>query len=211
MSARETILGRLRGGVDPAMLDAEAARLLDTPERPVVDRATSIDAFLAQLERPKLGATYERVGAIADVPHAVRRYLDTQNLPPALYLPPNSTIAALDWSGFSIDSGCAPDQDAALAVARVGVAETGSLVLETAPDAPMLPNFLCLHHIILLAADRIVPHLEDAVLPGVQPRAHYWITGVSGTTDIEGQYVRGAHGPRFLHVILVGDIAPMDH
>jgi L-lactate dehydrogenase complex protein LldG len=84
-------------------------------------------------------------------------------------------------------------------------------VLETAPGAPMLPNFLCLHHIILLAADRIVPYLEDAVLPGAQPRAHYWITGVSGTTDIEGQYVRGAHGPRFLHVILVGDIAPIDH
>ena len=29
------------------------------------------------------------------------------------------------------------------------------------------------------------------------------ITGPSGTTDIEGSYVRGAHGPGFVHVILV--------
>ena len=30
------------------------------------------------------------------------------------------------------------------------------------------------------------------------------ITGASGTTDIEGSYVRGAHGPGFLHVVVVG-------
>ncbi len=44
----------------------------------------------------------------------------------------------------------------------------------------------------------------DGAPGGVVPRAHYWVTGVSGTTDIEGTYVRGAHGPRFLHVVLVG-------
>lgn len=205
MNARAAILGRLGGQVDPATLGAEAASRLDAPERPMVDRADLMGAFLTQLSRPKLGATFDRIGGYANVPHAVRRYLDAQNLAPALYLPPNPAVAALGWSGFSIDRSCAPDQMAALAIARLGVAETGSLVLETAPDAPMLPNFLCLHHIVLLAAEGIVPHLEDAILPGEQPRAHYWITGVSGTTDIEGQYVRGAHGPRFLHVIL------MDH
>lgn len=211
MNARGAILGRLGGEIDPATLDAEAALLLDTPERPMVDRADFIGAFLAQLSHPKLGATCDRIGAIADVPRAVRRYLDAQNLAPALYLPPAPAMTALDWRGFTIDRSCAPDQVAALALARIGVAETGSLVLETAPDAPMLPNFLCLHHIVLLAEERIVPHLEDAALPGPQPRAHYWITGVSGTTDIEGQYVRGAHGPRFLHVILISNTAPMDH
>ena len=30
------------------------------------------------------------------------------------------------------------------------------------------------------------------------------ITGPSGTTDIEGSYVRGAHGPGFLHIIITG-------
>lgn len=203
MSAREAILSRLGGEVDSAMLDAEAARLLADPERPSVDTDPTA-AFLAQLAQPRLGATAERIAALADMPDAIRRYLAAQDLAPALYLPPSRDLAALDWSGVEIDHVCAADQVAALAVARVGVAETGSLVLETAPEAPMLPNFLCLHHIVLLSAEAIVPHLEDAVFSGAQPRAHYWVTGVSGTTDIEGQYVRGAHGPRYLHVVLIG-------
>jgi L-lactate dehydrogenase complex protein LldG len=31
------------------------------------------------------------------------------------------------------------------------------------------------------------------------------VTGASGTTDIEGRYVRGAHGPGYLHVVIAGD------
>jgi L-lactate dehydrogenase complex protein LldG len=33
------------------------------------------------------------------------------------------------------------------------------------------------------------------------------ITGASGTTDIEGSLVKGAHGPRDLHIVLVDDAA----
>lgn len=202
MSARETILRQL-GAAASSMLDADAARLLDTPERPAIDALDPIDAFLAKLALPSLCASHDRVGTMGAVPGAVRRYLEAHGLNPVIHLPPSPALDALDWSELAIDRNCAPDQAVALAIARVGVAETGSLVFETASDAPMLPNFLCLHHIVLLAAEGIVPHLEDATLPGPQPRAHYWITGVSGTTDIEGQYVRGAHGPRFLHVILI--------
>ncbi|HHW62801.1 MAG TPA: LUD domain-containing protein, partial [Rhodocyclaceae bacterium] len=42
------------------------------------------------------------------------------------------------------------------------------------------------------------------------PRNVNIITGASGTTDIEGSLVLGAHGPRYLHVIIVdagGDAA----
>jgi L-lactate dehydrogenase complex protein LldG len=93
---------------------------------------------------------------------------------------------------------------AALALATAAVAETGSLVLDTAPTAPMLPNFLALHHLVVVRTETLVAHLEDVPAPTHWPRARYWVTGVSGTTDIEGQYVRGAHGPRFLHVVLLG-------
>ena len=37
-----------------------------------------------------------------------------------------------------------------------------------------------------------------------QPRNLSIVTGTSGTADIEAKNVRGAHGPRFMHLILVG-------
>ena len=62
-----------------------------------------------------------------------------------------------------------------------------------------------MHHIVAIAADRIVPHLEDyAARAGTDlPREVNGIIGSSGTTDIEGKLVKGAHGPEYLHVIIV--------
>ena len=154
---------------------------------------------------PSGSASHDAIATLADLPAAIARYLDAQGEARTLCLPPDPRLDRCDWSGFTLHDVAAPAETAALAIARRGIAETGSLVFETGPAAPMLPNFLALHHIVLLASRDIAPYLEDAPLPGPHPRAHYWITGVSGTTDIEGTYVRGAHGPRFLHVILLRD------
>ncbi|QGP79556.1 LutC/YkgG family protein [Sphingobium sp. CAP-1] len=200
MSARETILARLKGAApDKAQADA----LLIAPERPAVDERALEAEFLARLALPSVSATHDLIDSLADLPAAIARYLEGQGEALTLCLPPDQRLTACDWSGFVLHDHAAPDERAVLAIARKGIAETGSLIFETSPHAPMLPNFLALHHIVLLAAADVAPHLEDAPLPGAQPRAHYWITGVSGTTDIEGTYVRGAHGPRFLHVILL--------
>lgn len=199
MSARDAILSRLGGTATPAAIDAEAAALLIAPERPTVDVDALDETFVAKLALPSVAATVDRIDRIEDLPDAIARYCADQGLQRTLCVPPDPRLAACDWSSFTLHDTAAPDEPAALAIARCGVAETGSLVFETAPEAPMLPNFLALHHIVLVPA--VVAHLEDAALTGTHPRAHYWVTGVSGTTDIEGTYVRGAHGPRFLHVI----------
>lgn len=199
MSARDAILARLTGSATPTAIDAEAAALLIAPERPSVDPAALEDTFLARLAVPSVAATSDAVASFADLPAAIARYCADQGLQRTLCIPPDPRLAACDWTGFTLHDTAAADEPAALAIARCGVAETGSLVFETAPEAPMLPNFLALHHIVVVP--RVVAYLEDAVLAGTHPRAHYWVTGVSGTTDIEGTYVRGAHGPRFLHVI----------
>lgn len=199
MSARAAILARLTGTATPSAIDAAAAALLTAPERPPVDPQALEETFLARLILPSVAATADRIATLADLPDAVARYCADQGLQRTLCAPPDPRMAAGDWSGFALHDTAAPDEPAALAFARCGVAETGSLVFETAPHAPMLPNFLALHHIVVVPM--VVPYLEDAVLAGTHPRAHYWVTGVSGTTDIEGTYVRGAHGPRFLHVI----------
>lgn len=200
MSARNAILARLKG---PTPVAAEAAALLDAPERPAVDASALESEFLARLALPSVNASHDRIASLADLPAAIARYLTEQKEPLTLCCPPDPCLAVCDWSAFTLHADAAPDEGATLAIARKGIAETGSLIFETSPVAPMLPNFLTLHHIVLLATGDIAAHLEDAPLPGPQPRAHYWITGVSGTTDIEGTYVRGAHGPRFLHVILL--------
>ena len=203
MSARAEILDKL-GTAAPPPGAAEA--LLADPVVPAVS-GDRVATFLTALALPASGATYERIGTVAEAPAAVAHYLAEQGLPPAVFLPDDPRLAA-DWSGFALSPAITPDEPAVIAWARLGIAETGSLVFETGPHAPMLPNFLGLHHIVLLPEAAIVAHLEDAALPGPQPRAHYWVTGVSGTTDIEGQYIRGAHGPRFLHVLLVGESEP---
>lgn len=203
MSARDTILRRL--GPRPAEDPSIAARaLLERPERPAIDPAALAEAFAERLAAPSVAATLARVPAPGDLPTAVAAYLDRQAPVPGLYIPPDPWLEALDWRDIARDPAPPVDGGAAIAVAVAAVAETGSLVLDTGPHAPMLPNFLALHHLVVVRAATLVAHLEDVPAPAAWPRARTWITGVSGTTDIEGQYVRGAHGPRFLHVLLVG-------
>jgi L-lactate dehydrogenase complex protein LldG len=101
----------------------------------------------------------------------------------------------------------APDEAVGVGLAEHGIAEGGTLVFRSGPDAPVLYDFLPLHHVVALRADTILAHLEDyAALADREPppRNLNLITGASGTTDIEGRYVRGAHGPGYLHVVIVG-------
>ena len=100
----------------------------------------------------------------------------------------------------------ASDEVAAIGMARWGIAETGSLVFHSGADTAVLANFLPLHHIVLLRKADLLAYLEDyATLVAGQPmpRNVNLITGASGTTDIEGSLVLGAHGPRYMHVVLV--------
>lgn len=205
MSARDAILARLGPAPAAADLAAEASALLAGKERERPAGPEDLVArFLTQLALPSVAATHARIGSLAELPGAVADYLAADGAAPALWLPPDARVTGLDWSGLTRLPECPIDDGTVLAFARAGVAETGSLVFETSPEAPMLPNFLALRHIVVLEVAGLVRWLEDAAPGGSVPRAHYWVTGVSGTTDIEGTYVRGAHGPRFLHVVLVG-------
>lgn len=213
MSARERVLAAVRRALSsprpaPEAIAAEAAALLEPAgaARPPLAAPTLAAAF--ESKAAALGTTLERVDAWEAVPRAARRYLDAHGLAPSLALQPAPELAALNWAGIATRRDVAPDEPAALGLALWGVAETGSLVVHSGPDAPILLSFLPLHHLVVLRERALLAHLEDyaARLEGTEPpRNAILITGPSGTTDIEGSYVRGAHGPGFLHVILVGE------
>ena len=209
--AREGILGAVRAGLGghraaAAAITAEAHALLEAPEliRPELVDPDLVTAFTARASAPAVGTTVERVAGLHELPDAVRRYLDRHSLVASIALQPASELRDLDWAGLETHASLAADEPVGVGIARWGIAETGSLVFHSGPDTPVLLAFLPLHHIVALRAGTILPHLEDyAALAAPAPRNANLITGASGTTDIEGSYVRGAHGPGFLHVVIV--------
>ncbi|VTZ21818.1 conserved hypothetical protein [Methylocella tundrae] len=212
-SMREAILGRIRNALDrepdAISIAASAKALLAEPEkgRPLLEEGDLGALFAARLASVKIGASADEITNLADAPAAARRYLDAQGLPPDIALQPDPALAQLDWRSFKLRPTIEADAIVAVGRALWGIAETGTLVFHSGPASPTLFSFLPLHHIVVIERSRILAYLEDYALR-VQneelPRNVNFITGASGTTDIEGALVKGAHGPRFLHVIIAG-------
>ena len=116
----------------------------------------------------------------------------------------------LDWSAFGELAPFDGDTTCAVNLARCGIAETGTLALTSGPDTPATLNFLPDQEIVVLEAGRIVSHLEDAWTllrqsDAFPHRVLNLVTGPSRTADIEQTIQLGAHGPRSLVILLVGD------
>ena len=211
--SREAILQAVRTALgdaarDPAAIAAEAQALLAQPEaiRPHLPAGDAVELFAERVISPKVNATLDRIPSLTALPEAVKRYLAAQSLPPTVALQPTPELSALDWAGIATHATMAADEPVGVGLARFGIAETGSLVFHSGPGTPILFNFLPLHHVVAVRASSILPYLDDwaaIVAREPAPRNVNLITGISGTTDIEGSYVRGAHGPRFLHVVIV--------
>lgn len=97
----------------------------------------------------------------------------------------------------------------AIAVAALGVAETGSVVMTASPECPSASHFLPSDHLIVLQAGHIVDYLEEVwerlqAAGQTMPRAVNLITGPSRTADVEQTMQLGAHGPRRVHLLLIG-------
>jgi L-lactate dehydrogenase complex protein LldG len=101
--------------------------------------------------------------------------------------------------------------DAGISTAQLAIAETGTLVLQSARERHRLLSLVPPVHIALLSADDICNSLLDVITllhrtqtsTDVVSHAITFITGPSRTSDIELTLTIGVHGPRTLHIIIL--------
>lgn len=218
MNDRDRVLSTIRRALGRGAASAERLRgvrerLTRPPANPVPARAQvshdrQVEMFAAMAA--EVASTVVRVPTSADVPAAVASYLVEHEPPPALVAAP-ALEGACDWAAAGLAprfANAGPEDQAAIVPAFAGVAETGTLVLLSAPDTPTGLNFLPDTHVVVLAARDIVGTYEEVwqrirALPTGMPRTVNMVTGPSRTGDIEQTIQLGAHGPRRLHIVIV--------
>jgi L-lactate dehydrogenase complex protein LldG len=222
MEARETILGSIGRalavtGSEAPRRQAVAERLRlhppgIVPARGQLSPRERIELFRRMLEAA--AGTAEQIPEAAEVPGAIAALLRAHNLPLALRCGADPRLAALPWErerALTVTRGPSSGNDAvALSHALAGIAESGTLLLASGPDNPTTLNFLPETHIVVLEAADIVGDYEAAWhrvrerFGDALPRTLNMITGPSRSADIEQTLILGAHGPRQLHVIILG-------
>ena len=192
MSARDEILARVREAT--AGFAPEPA-----PPVRVEPRPGDVDLFVERVGDYR--AVVERIGP-DDVADRVAAVLGERRavVPEGLGFEVPGSVADEDLSALELD-----DLDAVVTLASVGIAETGTIVLDHGPGQgrralSLVPDL----HVCVVRADQVVADVQDAVARLDPARPHTWISGPSATSDIELDRVEGVHGPRTLHVLVVG-------
>ena len=219
MSARSEILDRLRG----ALADVDGA-----PDPQVGHRT---------MPTTMQGAGLPAEGVLERFTEVVRDYRATVQPVTSADLP-RAVAAALQVAGCSsvvvptglddrwlaevrhgsmrvvaeqeVDTAGLDGVDAVVTAAAVGIATTGTIVLDHGPDQgrralSLVPDT----HVCVVRAEQVVADVPQAVArlrpdaEAAQPQT--WISGPSATSDIELERVEGVHGPRTLVVLLVTD------
>jgi L-lactate dehydrogenase complex protein LldG len=214
-AARTEVLRRIRA----ALLDVshrEKPKMVRVPrdylKTDPAPQAEHVERFIDRVAEYK--ATIRQVGA-ADLPAAIAAALVARGVR-TLVVPTDLAEGWLSGEGgirVLRDAQLTYEQiessDGVLTAAALGIAQTGTIVLDGGPGQgrralTLLPDY----HLCVIRADQIVGLVPEAVTllhdaahaPG---RPITWISGPSATSDIELSRVEGVHGPRTLEVLVV--------
>ena len=172
--SKEAMLAAIRRGLKRGPVSADQAAMLRArlerhprhlvPARSALPRAEQVALFVRNVE--KEFGTVARVAEMGAVPGAVADYLAAQNLPPRFAMAPHPELQALPWAErplLEIREGRAEATDAvSVQHAFAGIAETGTLMLPSAPERPVTLNLLADTAIAVLRAEHVVGAYEDA-------------------------------------------------
>lgn len=201
MSAKDDILTRLRTALQD---DPPPVTVLRDYEHAPLDGAADLDMFAERVAEYR--ATVHRVqeagladlvrdlvgnGSVVvphDLPDTVTGSLDVRRDGPGERL----TVAELDATA------------AVVTAARLGIALTGTIVLDAGPGQgrralTLVPD----HHVCVVRAEQVVDTVPQAFAALDTGGPLTFISGPSATSDIELNRVEGVHGPRRLDVVLV--------
>ena len=227
MNARERMLGRLRAAAEVGMAQKAATAALDqriaahfAGVRPGMDER--LDAFESALKAARAevwrASASEWPAQLAQklALHGARRLLldpaRTEGAALAAALPEQITPLPFKgplegWKRELFDS-----VDAGFTVARSGIAATGTLIVSPDAGTPRTVSLVPPLHIALVYADTLHATLYDAA------QAERWadgmpsnlvlLSGPSKTSDIQQTLAFGAHGPRWMWVIIVTEQEP---
>jgi L-lactate dehydrogenase complex protein LldG len=212
-TAKEEILDRIRQALrdlpphDAGPVPTSGPSYLRTDPAPHEEQ---VEQFIERVTEYK--ATVRRVSshelpreiAAACAKRGVRRLVVPHDLTDA-WIP--SGVELLRDPGLTNEQ--LDSSDGVLTACRLGIAQTGTIVLDAGPGQgrralTLLPDY----HLCIINVDQIVGLVPEAVAklhevarePG-HPLT--WISGPSATSDIELNRVEGVHGPRTLDVLVV--------
>ena len=196
MSSKDVILGRVR---------AALASGVEAPEIPREYRrgAGKVDLELLIERLADYKAVVHRGASVSAIISEILAS-GTVVVPPGLpreWIPEGVEVLVDD----GLDAQRIAATDGVVTAAAVAVVETGTIVLDASPDQgrriiSLLPDL----HICVLRRDQVVASVPEAVARLDPRRPLTWISGPSATSDIELNRVEGVHGPRRLHVIILG-------
>jgi len=214
--ARSAILAAIRSAngqaTDLPHIESDYAQI---PRTYTQQSSLSHDEALALLTERLIDYNASVVPCTAhQVPSAIRSALQHHNAHRILV--PEDFPAHLLPEGFEVtpDRNLSPAEldrfDAAVTLGALAIAETGTITLEGISGqgrraATLVPDV----HVCVLNAENIVTHVPEAIarLASAATLPLTFFSGPSATADIEMTRIKGVHGPRHIHILLLQNVA----
>ena len=211
--SRELVLGKVRRATAGSAVDVAAgyaalerkyvrAGTLDAEKRLalMIERLREYDAEVVETPPDSLTDT------IAAQLVASGRH--TFVAPPGV--PPEWLASHFNWQiGDGLTMAEVEEADGVMTAAFCGIADSGTIVLHHGPAEgrrviSLLPDW----HLCVLRASQVVETLPEYFARCAEaPKLATYISGPSATADIEMTRIKGVHGPRFLHVVVMRDVS----